>query len=207
VKVTGTVFTDWNGDGKRASREPATAGRVVYVDINNNAQRDAGEPSATTTASGQYTLSLVPGHYTLRQVLPAGWYETAPANAGDHGVTVSTAGAAGAVNFAAARYSSISGVVFRDANRNGRRDTGEAGIGGWTVFIDANNNGWWDKNEAKTVTKSDGSWSFGNLKVGIYNVRPQQLNFSMVRTTASYYKHQLWSGTTVKGDNFGYVPR
>ena len=36
---------------------------------------------------------------------------------------------------------SIAGTVFNDANGNGNRDAGEAGLPGWTVFIDRNGNG------------------------------------------------------------------
>jgi uncharacterized delta-60 repeat protein len=43
---------------------------------------------------------------------------------------------------------SISGTVFNDANNNGVRDAGEAGVGGVTVFQDLNNNGVYDAGPA-----------------------------------------------------------
>jgi uncharacterized repeat protein (TIGR01451 family) len=54
----------------------------------------------------------------------------------------------------------LSGVKFNDANGNGVRDAGEAGIGGVTIFIDSNQNGALDVGERTTVTASDGSYSF-----------------------------------------------
>src|SRR5205085_5948588 len=54
----------------------------------------------------------------------------------------------------------LSGVKFNDANNNGVRDPGEAGIGGVTIFIDSNQNGSLDVGERTTVTAADGSYSF-----------------------------------------------
>ncbi|HWP40394.1 MAG TPA: proprotein convertase P-domain-containing protein, partial [Tepidisphaeraceae bacterium] len=39
---------------------------------------------------------------------------------------------------------SVSGAVYHDLDADGTRDTGEAGLPGWTVFLDANGNGAFD---------------------------------------------------------------
>ena len=49
---------------------------------------------------------------------------------------------------------SISGVVYNDANQNGVRDAGEAGLGGWTVYQDINDNGRFDSGPL-TVPSAD----------------------------------------------------
>jgi uncharacterized repeat protein (TIGR01451 family) len=54
----------------------------------------------------------------------------------------------------------VAGVKFNDANSNGVRDAGEAGVGGVTIFIDANQNGNFDVGERSTVTAADGSYTF-----------------------------------------------
>src|SRR5205823_2069528 len=138
IDFSGTVFEDKDGDGVRDLGEAGVAGRTVFADANGNAALDAGEKSAVTDSAGHYKLSVAPGDYTLRQVLPTGWYSTA---ASASSATVSAASVGGTANFAAAKYATLSGGVFRDANHNGLRDAGEAGLAGATVFIDANNNG------------------------------------------------------------------
>ena len=60
---------------------------------------------------------------------------------------------------------------YNDQNVNGRRDLGEAGIGGVQVFIDANDNGAVDAGEQSTTTNAAGEAAFTNLPAGNYVVR------------------------------------
>ena len=52
----------------------------------------------------------------------------------------------------------VSGTVFNDRNGNGRRDKGEAGLGGRTVFLDLDGDGALDEDELAAVTAADGSY-------------------------------------------------
>src|SRR5439155_15264472 len=123
IDFSGTVFNDRDGDGVRDRGEPGIAGRTIYADDNASGGLDAGEVSAVTDSAGHYTLSLPPGDYTLRQIVPAHWYAT-DAAAGRH-VTVFSGGVNGSTTFGAAKYGTISGSVFRDADHDGVRDAGE----------------------------------------------------------------------------------
>mgnify|MGYP001812252920 CR=1 FL=1 len=71
----GVKFEDLDADGQpREAREPGVGGVTIYVDYNDNAKLDSGEPSAVTAADGTYTITGVkPGTYKVREVLPAGW--------------------------------------------------------------------------------------------------------------------------------------
>lgn len=73
--------------------EPGMTGVRVYLDLNNNGTLDADEPIQTTIAddpntleineTGQYSFTgLQPGTYTVRQVVPVGFQQTFPGNAG-----------------------------------------------------------------------------------------------------------------------------
>lgn len=73
--------------------ESGIAGVRVYLDLNNNGSLDAGESIQTTIAdnpntpeineTGQYRfMGLQPGTYTVRQVVPVGFQQTFPGNAG-----------------------------------------------------------------------------------------------------------------------------
>lgn len=64
----------------------------------------------------------------------------------------------------------LSGVVYNDANGDGAKSSGEAGLGGVKVFIDANNNGKQDSTDPFTTTSSNGSYSFANAPLGAHNV-------------------------------------
>jgi hypothetical protein len=71
----GQKFNDANANGAKDQGEAGIAGVTIYVDLNDNAVLDPGEPSAVTDANGNYTISTVgitDGTYSLREVLPAG---------------------------------------------------------------------------------------------------------------------------------------
>ncbi len=49
---------------------------MVYADANDNHRLDDGEVSTVTDSDGNWTLSLTPGEYTIRQITPSGWRAT-----------------------------------------------------------------------------------------------------------------------------------
>lgn len=83
-----------------------------------------------------------------------------------HSITVAAGGAATGADFGNFRLGRIDGTLFHDADADGVRDVGEAGLGGFTVFIDANGNGTADTGEASTVTDASGAFSFTDLGPG-----------------------------------------
>jgi hypothetical protein len=79
--LQGQKFADADGDGTHDPGEPGLAGVTVYIDLDNDAVFDVGEPSAVTDASGHYSIStatIPDGTYTLREVLPPGTVCTFP---------------------------------------------------------------------------------------------------------------------------------
>ena len=64
---------------------------------------------------------------------------------------------------------SISGNVFNDKNRDGKREKGEAGLAGWTVDIDQMVNGK-EVVVATALTDKNGNYDAKGLKAGIYDV-------------------------------------
>src|SRR5262249_24840037 len=64
--VSGRVFNDSNGDGAQTSGEAGAAGWQVVADLDQDGIVDAGEPTATTDGSGNYTIpGLAAGAYQL----------------------------------------------------------------------------------------------------------------------------------------------
>jgi ELWxxDGT repeat protein len=79
AEIRGFVWQDLDGNGQKNGAEINLAGRTVYLDSNNNGQVDASERTTITNSSGEYTFNdLRPGSYTVAQVLPVGWSQTAP---------------------------------------------------------------------------------------------------------------------------------
>jgi secreted trypsin-like serine protease len=76
--IVGNVYNNLNDDGFQEANEPGLEGWTVYLDKNNNRKLDASESSTKTDAEGNYVFAnLRPGDYTVRQVLPFGWRNTA----------------------------------------------------------------------------------------------------------------------------------
>ena len=64
----------------------------------------------------------------------------------------------------------VSGTVFNDLNIDANRDTGEAGLEGWTVFLDADLDGQLDADEESVTTDANGAFGFADLGPGTYRV-------------------------------------
>src|SRR5207249_3152377 len=70
-----------NGNGTKDGSDSGLPNWTLYIDTNSNSTLDAGEPSTTTDANGNYTFTNVSfGAKIVREVQQAGYTETAPAN-------------------------------------------------------------------------------------------------------------------------------
>ena len=67
-QITGTVFADYNADGIQSPGETGLAGKVFYIDAQNDGKRDPGDPATSSDAEGRYTFKDLPaGSYVVRQ--------------------------------------------------------------------------------------------------------------------------------------------
>jgi hypothetical protein len=73
--LRGSVWNDVNRDSNRDGFESAPeSAMTVYVDLNQNGQLDADEPSQPTDADGEYEIgNVAPGHHLIGIELPEGW--------------------------------------------------------------------------------------------------------------------------------------
>ena len=71
--ITGSLWNDANNNGVHEAAETAAAGRIVYIDVNNDGVRQLEEYAVLTDATGRYMLRyLDAGTYTVRVQGPAG---------------------------------------------------------------------------------------------------------------------------------------
>ena len=99
--ICGTKCHDIDADGVIDAGEPAIAGWKLYIDANNNDLFDAGEPTATTDAEGDYTFTTSRATYTIREAPDAeqaaglnGYFCSFPSKTDslcEHSVTISAA--------------------------------------------------------------------------------------------------------------------
>ena len=99
---------------------------------------------------------------------------------------------------------SISGNVFLDVNKDGKFDTGDTGLAGWTVYIDTNNDGKLDAGDITTTTNSAGAWSFGKLPPGKYVVRfVNHAGYTLSTPASGSFTLTLTYGQAARGEYFG----
>jgi hypothetical protein len=146
---------------------------VTRRDVFLLAQYFGNTTQTSNIPKGEYWFKgLEAGDYTVREVVPMGYVQTAPVG-GAHTVSISPGSSVGNLNFGNIREGEIHGTKFVDANGNGVRNVGEAGLGGVTVYLDLDNDGVLDANEPRTTTASgilgdvnnDGVVGIGDLGV------------------------------------------
>ena len=77
--IEGSKWHDLDGNGVKDESEPTFSGWTIYLDNNQNGERDEDEPSRITNADGNYAFNfLEPGNYSVAEVLQPGWSQTFP---------------------------------------------------------------------------------------------------------------------------------
>jgi protocatechuate 3,4-dioxygenase beta subunit len=182
---------------------PASLAGYVYVDMNNNGTKDAGEAgiggvtvaltgtndqgtvnlTTTTAADGSYYFTnLRPGVYTVTETQPANYLDGkdavgslggSPAN--DHCSAINVPPGANGVHydFGELLPGSLSGYVYADANNNGVKDAGEAPIPGTLITLTGTDDLGAAVHQTAT-TLGDGSYQFTGLRPGTYTLTETQ---------------------------------
>ncbi|VVB71520.1 SdrD B-like domain protein [uncultured archaeon] len=156
--ISGTAFSDLNGNGAKDEGESGLAGWNIQLAQNGNTIN-----ATTTGQDGSYAFkNLAPGTYTVSEVAIEGWTQTLPQGA--YTVELKGEDVAGK-DFGNKGGLTISGVKFYDANENGVQDSSEPSIPGQPVTLMQNG-----IVIANVTSGEDGSYTFGNLVPGTYEV-------------------------------------
>lgn len=168
--VTGTVYSDINRNSRQDAGEIGIAGWQVFIDSNNNAVLDVGEPRTTSDASGRYTLRSASGTQVVRVVRPAGWLAS---NSAEESKSVAvTLGGTATANFGSfAPSGSSTGFKWLDINGDGIRDASEPGLAGVYIYLDLDGDARPDVGEPASITKADGSYVLNPPIAGTYTIR------------------------------------
>jgi subtilisin-like proprotein convertase family protein len=162
------------------------------------------EPRASHDTLGGFLFSqLSTGTHTLRLLPAAGWRTTTASSR-----TINRPNTATFISdqsFGVARQSAIYGYIYDDADVDGVRDPGEAGVAGLKVFLDSDGDGAADAGEPSAVSDSAGRYRLASLAPGSATLR--QVLPTGRRTTgpAQGYPVTLTAGATLFGRNFGSV--
>ena len=176
--------------------QPATLSGVAFVDANGNGVKDTGESglsggtvtgivaygnsagTATAGAGGGYSFTnLAPGTFTVQFDAPSGYLFDGSSNelSGLISVTPGQSETQNAAAYSSSSASSVSGVVWVDADGDGAQGSGENGLSGVTVTLLTASGGAALDASGGTVspvtTGSGGSYSFTNLTPGSYTVQ------------------------------------
>ncbi|HEY0009958.1 MAG TPA: SdrD B-like domain-containing protein, partial [Tepidisphaeraceae bacterium] len=206
ARLSGSLYNDLDGDGVKDSGEPALTSWRVYVDADKDGVFDTGETSTLADSAGNYTFNLAAGTYRVRSVMPSGYRPTAP-GVGYADITLASGAALTGRNFAYSQKVLISGSVFRDTDGDRIKDSGEAGLSGWRVFIDANNDGVWNSTEKSVLSDGSGAWAFKGESARSFVVRiVQQSGFTRTTPTSGSFSFTLSNGGSRTGLLFGERP-
>ncbi len=155
--VGGIKFDDRNGNGQLDPTEPGLPGWTIEVlsGIGNVLGSDV------TGADGGYTVRVTPEQlpvglntFGIREQQRTGWTATGPASGQYIGLPIEL-GFWVTRDFGNFQDVTVQGVKFNDANGDGARDGGEAGLGGWQIELTDSRG-----TVHRATTAGDGSYGF-----------------------------------------------
>ena len=211
-RINGNVYIDKNLSRTKDSGDWDFPGVRIYTDLNNNDQYDNHEFSAVSDSSGNYSILVPAGTYTVREIVPSGYRLTAPSS-GEITATVTGTNTTFGVNFGQEQLSfNATGIKWNDANGNGLRDPGEGVIAGVRLYVDLDGDKRIDIGEPSAKTNDQGEYTLTFPGAGTWNIR-EVVDPGYVQTfpdSTTDFRHQVVltgnaaiDGPRLVGLNFG----
>ncbi|MBS4029052.1 MAG: hypothetical protein KGZ58_10510, partial [Ignavibacteriales bacterium] len=158
--ISGMKWNDLNGNGELDSNESGIEDWKIII---------SGPISDTleTDINGEFTFSgLVPGTYTVREVLQPGWIQSFPGGNGAHTITVTSGVDTSDFLFGNYQLATISGFIREDKNQNGVFDSLDVTyLQGFRVVLSGTH-------DDTVISRADGRYVFIGLSSGNYHVTP-----------------------------------
>jgi hypothetical protein len=144
--ITGVVFDDANANGQRDTGEAAVPGITITINAGLTAVSDAdGAWRFADIKHGIYKVKIIVKSVPIEYAILAAAEQTVNVQAKNQSV----------VNFPIVRTGSVTGLVFKDSNRNGQYDSGEEPLSGVVVKVDGS--------ETISFSDSNGRFTLVNL--------------------------------------------
>lgn len=193
-RVTARVFEDTNLNGRYDNGEQTVPNVVIALtDEVRNRTGNAGQANFP---------ALPPNRYRLRLIVQSLPIELTQLSDSDREINIAARQNL-KIDFPVSRTGTISGTVFLDANRNGRRDSGEAGLRGAVVRIAGL--------EILTFSETEGAFTVSNVPPG---ARSLEIDTQFVGGAISSYDVTtplaplfLNSGAGIRAGDIGLAPR
>lgn len=130
---------------------------------------DATDSADISSGSHSHFTNLIPGNYSLTEIIPTGWYFEY-ANCADQeylgGDNISlTAGQDISCTFYNTQFGNVTVTKYNDSNGNGQKDEEEQVMSDWDIhLLDSQDS------TSSAATDQSGQAYFNNIKPGIYNL-------------------------------------
>ena len=190
--ICGTKFNDLNGNGIKEDGELP----IPNVQFNLIGETNL---STTTDINGNFCFSnLLPGTYTINEVIDNRWQPTAPNANGSISVTLTSGQNISGLNFGnKEKLGSICGIKFNDKNGNGIQDLNEPFLSNWTIKLSGTM-------DLTTTTDARGNFCFTNLKPGKYTISEVYKDgWTQTAPSTFTYSIELKPGETIDKLIFG----
>jgi protocatechuate 3,4-dioxygenase beta subunit len=191
--ISGVKFNDLDGDGQKDAGDSGLADWWIYLDKDGSGTLNAGDVATQTDSSGNYSFSVQPGAYQVREVQQDGWIQTTATTV--YVVNVAAGNSYSGRDFGNFKLFSISGRKVSDADGNATTTTDRTGLSGWTIQL-------MGSATATAVTDASGNYSFTNLGPGSYTLS-EMLKEGWTQVFAPTGAITAVSGTNVTGKDFG----
>jgi len=204
-KITVCKYNDINGNGGLDGEETTVNGVTMNLSVwdEENEEWVALAPQDTEGNGCTQFSGLTQGSYQVTEDVPQGYYPTSPVDPNSFEVDVNS-GTDVTFNFLNSPYRTISGQKYEDVNGNGQKDSGEAGLPDWTIYIDSNFNDAFDGGEDFRITDADGNYEFTNLVSDLYRIREvTDSAWTQTQPVSGYYDADVHVDVTSTGNDFG----
>ena len=222
-QVGDLVYYDTDGDGTWDVGEEGVpdVSVMIFFDTSGNGAFDPGldeiVAATATDATGNYLFDKLPdGTYFVEVATqtvanpgscPDCQYTMVPTSGELATATVVAGSAELDADFGFLLAALVEGSVWSDANANGVRDGGEAGLSGITVWLDLDDDGTLDAGEPWTETDADGQYQFlvdaGTYVVRYWTADPDIPSGLALPTTPTSHLIEAVAGVEYLGLDFG----
>lgn len=160
--ISGHKLNDADGLADTTDDRTPVEGWTIFIDANGNGVLDDGEKKTTTGPDGKYSFTnLLPGTYTIAEVLTAGWIQLGGLS---QSITITAGEDKENVDFVNVKYPTIQVIKNVDTNGDGTVDIENATDWQWKIDSETHNTG------SAPIAKMPGKYTISEVQKPNYHV-------------------------------------